>query len=100
VGAERKLGRCAACPSDVDERLFAALKEWRLEQAREQSVPAYCVFTDATLLAIAEAQPGTPEELIGIAGVGATKLDRYGPQVLALCADRATPAAAVVRAVE
>jgi len=100
VGAERKLGRCAACPSDVDERLFAALKEWRLEQAREQSVPAYCVFTDATLLAIAEAKPGTPKELTGVAGVGATKLDRYGPQVLALCADRATPEEAVVRAVE
>ncbi len=90
VGAERKLGRCAACPSDVDERLFAALKEWRLERAREQNVPAYCVFTDATLLAIAEAQPVTTGALTHIAGVGATKLDRYGSQVLALCADRET----------
>ena len=82
---ERKLGRCGTCPSAVDEALFDRLREWRLEQAREQSVPAYVVFTDATLTAIAEVRPGDERALAAIPGVGRTKLDRYGPAVLALC---------------
>ncbi len=52
------------------------------------------MFTDATLTAIAETRPGTLEELAGIAGVGATKLDRYGPAVLAvLAAETGNPGA-------
>jgi DNA helicase-2/ATP-dependent DNA helicase PcrA len=47
-------------------------------------VPAYVVFTDATLTAIAERTPGSLEELAQISGVGARKLDRYGPSVLAV----------------
>ena len=49
AGRERKLGRCEDCPSTYDEALFERLRDWRAEQAQAASVPAYCVFTDATL---------------------------------------------------
>jgi DNA helicase-2/ATP-dependent DNA helicase PcrA len=81
---ERKLGRCADCPSDLDEALFERLREWRSARAKEQSLPAYCVFTDATLTAIAESRPADRAALAGIPGVGATKLERYAEDVLAL----------------
>jgi DNA helicase-2/ATP-dependent DNA helicase PcrA len=81
---ERKLGRCADCPSDLDEELFERLREWRSERAKEQSLPAYVVFTDATLIAIAEARPTDRASLASIPGVGSTKLDRYADEVLAL----------------
>ena len=55
----RKLGRCETCPSSYDEALFERLREWRSEQAKVNSVPAYVVFTDATLMAIAETLPRT-----------------------------------------
>ncbi len=84
--AERKVGRCEACPSTYDEATFERLKAWRRELSQEQSVPAFVVFTDATLTAIAEARPTTRAELARVSGVGATKLDRYGPDVLALLA--------------
>jgi DNA helicase-2/ATP-dependent DNA helicase PcrA len=79
-----KLGRCADCPSDVDEALLARLKTWRSEQARTLKVPPYVVFTDATLVAIAEQRPADPAGLVSISGIGAAKLDRYGTEVLAL----------------
>ncbi|HTJ66910.1 MAG TPA: ATP-dependent DNA helicase UvrD2 [Actinospica sp.] len=79
---DRKLGRCADCPSDLDQALFQRLRDWRLEQAQEQSVPAYVVFTDATLTAIAEIKPADRAGLAKIPGVGAQKLDRYADQVL------------------
>jgi DNA helicase-2/ATP-dependent DNA helicase PcrA len=84
--AARKLGRCPDCPSSVDEALLDRLRGWRSDRARAQSLPAYCVFTDATLLAIAETEPATPGELARISGVGAAKLERYGADVLAICA--------------
>nr|WP_130348121.1 ATP-dependent DNA helicase UvrD2 [Herbihabitans rhizosphaerae] len=79
-----KLGRCDSCPSDVDEDLLGRLKEWRTEQSREQKVPAYVVFTDATLIAIAEQRPGDSAGLVAIPGIGAAKLDKYGEAVLSL----------------
>ena len=64
--------------------LFDRLKAWRLEQAREQAVPPYVVFHDATLAAIAAVQPRSIAELSTIAGIGAKKLERYGPALLEL----------------
>ncbi|WP_028846871.1 ATP-dependent DNA helicase UvrD2 [Thermocrispum agreste] len=81
--ADVKLGRCAGCPSDVDPDLLAALKAWRSAKAKEMKVPAYVVFTDATLMAIAEAKPSDDSELVAISGIGATKLERFGAEVLA-----------------
>jgi DNA helicase-2/ATP-dependent DNA helicase PcrA len=84
--AARKLGRCEDCPSSYDEALFERLREWRSAQATAASVPAYVVFTDLTLIALAEARPATEAALLAVSGVGRTKLERYGADVLALCA--------------
>lgn len=83
---EMKLMRCEDCPSELDEALYERLCEWRTEQAARSRQPAYCVFTDKTLMAIAEAVPGTEAELAVISGVGRRKFDRYGGDVLAICA--------------
>ncbi|WP_204357885.1 MULTISPECIES: ATP-dependent DNA helicase UvrD2 [unclassified Streptomyces] len=83
---ELKLMRCEDCPSDMDEGLYERLRDWRAVQAKEQGMPGYCVFTDKTLMAIAEATPAEPGELAMISGVGARKLERYGADVLAICA--------------
>jgi DNA helicase-2/ATP-dependent DNA helicase PcrA len=85
-GVDRKLGRCSTCPSSLDEELFERLREWRMRVASEQKVPAYVVFTDATLTALAERRPERSEELAGIAGIGPRKLGLYGEAVLALIA--------------
>jgi DNA helicase-2/ATP-dependent DNA helicase PcrA len=82
---DRKLGRCGDCPSSVDDELFEQLRDWRLEQAREHKVPAYVIFTDATLTVIAETRPADEAELSAIPGVGRTKLERYGSDVLRIC---------------
>jgi DNA helicase-2/ATP-dependent DNA helicase PcrA len=79
-----KLGRCADCPSNVDEELLGRLRAWRSERARQLSVPSYVVFTDATLMAIAEQRPVDPSGLVAISGIGAAKLERFGHDVLAL----------------
>ncbi|WP_439423038.1 ATP-dependent DNA helicase UvrD2 [Saccharothrix sp. HUAS TT10] len=79
-----KLSRCASCPSDLDEELLTKLRAWRADRARELKVPAYVVFTDATLVAIAEQRPEDVAGLVSISGIGAAKLDRYGEDVLAL----------------
>ncbi|GAA4841823.1 ATP-dependent DNA helicase UvrD2 [Saccharopolyspora rosea] len=79
-----KLGRCADCPSDVDEGLLEQLKAWRSARAKQLKVPAYVVFTDATLTAIAEQRPTDVRSLVGISGVGASKLEKFGSDVLAL----------------
>jgi ATP-dependent DNA helicase RecQ len=68
----------------VDDPLFARLKAWRLEQARVQAVPPYVVFHDATLSAIAAAQPRDLGSLSSIPGIGAKKLERYGPSLIQL----------------
>jgi DNA helicase-2/ATP-dependent DNA helicase PcrA len=88
-GGDRKLGRCAGCPSDLDEELLERLREWRLRVAGEQKVPAFVVFTDATLTALAERRPASAGELAGIAGIGPRKLGLYGPDVLAIVAGAA-----------
>ncbi|MFD4912137.1 ATP-dependent DNA helicase UvrD2 [Streptomyces virginiae] len=83
---ELKLMRCEDCPSDMDEGLYERLREWRAAESKLQGLPAYCVFTDKTLIAIAEAAPSEAGELSMISGVGGRKLDRYGAEVLAICA--------------
>jgi DNA helicase-2/ATP-dependent DNA helicase PcrA len=86
TAAEKKTARCAQCPATYDEALFEALKAWRLERSRGDSVPAYVVFTDATLELIAEVLPRDPAALRRISGVGAAKIDKYGDDVLAVVA--------------
>ncbi|WUQ63238.1 ATP-dependent DNA helicase UvrD2 [Streptomyces canus] len=83
---EMKLMRCEDCPSDMDEGLYERLREWRAVQAQRSGQPAFCVFTDKTLMAIAEAVPDDERELARIPGVGMRKLNRYGADVLTICA--------------
>ena len=85
--AERKLKRCLDCPATYDEAMLDALKAWRLETARAAEVPAYVVFTDATLMAIAEDRPKDLRALSSISGVGESKLERFGEQVLSIVTD-------------
>ena len=61
---------------------FAALKAWRAEVARAHNLPAYVIFHDATLAAIAALTPRTLDDLQGISGIGAKKLEAYGADVL------------------
>lgn len=82
------LRRCETCPSDLDEELLAELKEWRLRVAKEMKVPAYVVFTDNTLIAIAESLPADEAALVALPGIGARKLEQYGPDVLELVKGR------------
>ncbi len=81
---ERTIGRCRSCPSDINEELFDRLRQWRSAQAKERSVPAFVVFTDATMIAIAEQLPSDLEGLAGIPGIGPAKLDLYGEVLLDL----------------
>ncbi|MBD9404988.1 DNA helicase RecQ [Acidovorax sp. ACV02] len=64
---------------------FINLKAWRAEVAREHNLPAYVIFHDATLAAIAERNPGSLDDLQGISGMGAKKLEAYGAEVLRVC---------------
>ena len=88
-GVERALERCAGCPGKVDVALFERLRAWRSERASTASVPAYVVFTDATLVAIAETRPVDVAGLVRLPGIGPRKLDLYGADVLAIVAGQA-----------
>jgi DNA helicase-2/ATP-dependent DNA helicase PcrA len=86
AAADRKRGRCAQCPPDHDEALFEALRQWRYETSQAAKVPAFVVFTDATLEALAFAKPADARAMLQINGVGAKKLQLYGDQVLRVIA--------------
>jgi DNA helicase-2/ATP-dependent DNA helicase PcrA len=81
---ERNRGYCQDCPVPYDEELFELLRSWRKEQADAQSVPAFVVFSDATLEALAEVKPTDRKGLQSINGIGKTKLDKYADELLAL----------------
>ena len=81
-GADAWLNGGAVAARGVDDRVLARLKAWRTAQAREQAVPAYVIFHDSTLAAIAAAQPRDLAALAAISGIGAKKLDRYGSALL------------------
>jgi ATP-dependent DNA helicase RecQ len=87
--AAPKKARRAATPPAAAANLgqeaqvrFINLKAWRAEVAREHNLPAYVIFHDATLAAIAERCPATLDDLQGISGMGAKKLEAYGEDVL------------------
>jgi ATP-dependent DNA helicase RecQ len=74
----------AAIPAGADAGLLAKLKAWRANEARVQAVPAYVIFHDSTLAEIAAVQPQDLTTLATINGIGARKLERYGPAVISL----------------
>ncbi|AYM63630.1 DNA helicase RecQ [Agrobacterium fabrum] len=67
---------------EADRGLFEALRAKRMEIARAQNVPPYVIFHDKTLIELAAARPASAKEMAQIAGVGQTKLERYGPAFL------------------
>ncbi|WKD57061.1 ATP-dependent DNA helicase UvrD2 [Corynebacterium capitovis DSM 44611] len=80
--ADKALARHQSCEPDYNEDAYLALKAWRLETAREAQRPAFMVFSDASLMAITEAMPATPAELLDVPGVGPMKVEAFGPGVL------------------
>jgi len=85
--APRPKGKRKGAAAQVgDAELFGRLRAWRKRQAEAQGAPAYVVFSDATLVAIADCAPRTNQELAQVSGVGPTKLARYGEPVLAVVA--------------
>ena len=86
-GAGRRGREAAASKLNADDPLVRRLREWRLTTSKELAVPAYVIFSDATLQAIADTRPVTRDELARVPGVGAVKLDRHGAAVLAICAE-------------
>ena len=84
-GKGEKSSKGKAAPLELDQagnQAFAALKAWRAGVARERNLPAYVVFHDATLTEMARARPGTLSALGAVSGVGAKKLEAYGPEIL------------------
>jgi ATP-dependent DNA helicase RecQ len=87
-GGTRKRSGAAKSPAVAlgltqDAQLrFAALKAWRAEVAREHNLPAYVIFHDATLASIAALAPRSLDDLQGVSGLGAKKLEAYGEEVL------------------
>ncbi len=73
--------------SEIDEPLWQALRAARMAIAKEQGVPPYVIFHDATLLEILRSKPQTTSELANVSGVGAMKLERYGPAFIKVIAD-------------
>ena len=89
-GGEKKRGRCSDCPSEYDEQLFEDLRSWRYRKAQELDVPAFVIFTDATLEAIAHHLPMNDQQLLAISGIGARKLNDYGADILQLVKSRSS----------
>ncbi len=75
----------------VDSKLFEALRECRTELANEQGVPSFVIFSDATLIEIAQKRPNTDETFKFISGVGDMKLQRYGKQFMDVVSQHPLP---------
>ena len=75
--------------TDLDvhaQPVFTALKAWRAEVARSHDLPAYVIFNNNTLKALAQLRPSDADELVGVPGIGSKKLEAYGDQVLRVIA--------------
>jgi DNA helicase-2/ATP-dependent DNA helicase PcrA len=79
-------GRLAPGTRSVDADLADRLRDWRRRQAQAQGVPAYLVFNDRTLEALAALRPSTSEALLGVPGIGPAKLEAYGDELIDLIA--------------
>jgi len=92
-GERRRRSGGVELPEGADAELFARLRAWRSARAETQKVPAYVVFTDATLAELAVRRPVDVAALVAVPGIGQTKLDRYGEDVLALVRGEQPPSA-------
>jgi len=86
---DARLGAMVKAPIQLDSEglmRYSALKAWRAEVAQQHNLPAYVIFHDATLAAIAQKAPQTIADLQGISGIGAKKLEAYAQSVLEVVA--------------
>jgi ATP-dependent DNA helicase RecQ len=83
-GKKRKASEKVAAPLFGHEARFEALRAWRMKIARARGVAPYVIFHDRTLRELAARNPSTLEDLAGITGIGAHKLEHYGEAVLAV----------------
>src|SRR5690606_17076623 len=81
-GTSSRSSMAKSALEEADMELFEALRAARMAIARELSVPPYVVFPDTTLVAFATERPTDHEALLGISGVGQSKLERYGDAFL------------------
>ncbi len=86
AGKTPAVARAPVPLDDSAQRRYAALREWRAEVARSHNLPAYVIFHDTTLAAIAQRAPQSPGDLQGISGIGEKKLEAYGAEVLRVVA--------------
>jgi DNA topoisomerase-3 len=82
--SRRAGGRATAPAPPASPGLVAALKAWRLAEARRRRVPAFRILTDRTLLGIAAAAPKTEEELLAVSGMGPTLVRKHGARILGI----------------
>ncbi len=80
--ARRSVPKSGAPAAGPERALFDALKAWRRDQSRAADVPAFVIFNDATLTAIAKRRPTSQAQLLGVSGVGPVKAQRFGAEVL------------------
>jgi ATP-dependent DNA helicase RecQ len=92
AGARRRGGRSvdAVLSFPADRDLFEALRQRRLELARERGLPPYVIFHDSTLLEMVERRPSSRAAMAAVPGVGARKLEEYGDIFLAVIAESST----------
>ena len=85
--AQPAAAKAALALDSAAQQRYAALREWRAKVARTRNLPAYVIFHDSTLAAMAQSAPRSIEELRGISGIGAAKLASYGEEVLRVLSD-------------
>ncbi len=85
--ADRRARAASLAGLEVDEELYERLRALRKRLADAQRVPAYVVFSDATLAEMAARRPATADDLLTVNGIGQTKLERYGDEFLAVIAE-------------
>ena len=90
TASDRRPAAVRALLDGADPAIFEALKSWRASTAKRSGVPAYVIFHDTTLAALAEAKPHDRSGLLAVPGLGPVKAERYGEAVLAVLAGAAS----------
>jgi len=81
AGRPRPVAKAKGSGAGMDPRLEAALRVWRLNEARRRGVPAFRIFSDRTLRALATSRPGTAQELLAVPGIGISTVEKYGRDI-------------------
>jgi superfamily II DNA helicase RecQ len=85
VGKEPTAPKMKSTPAATESRVQEALRTWRLLEARRRGVPAFRIFSDQTLSAIAQRRPAQAAELLAVPGIGISTVEKYGRQIYQIC---------------